>query len=72
MAYNYDALNGLITEKYKTNSSFASAMGLSERSLSLKLNNKVPFKQPEIDKAVELLCINPKKIATYFFVKKVQ
>ncbi len=72
MAYNYDALNGLIVEKYKTNSAFAIAMGLSERSLSLKLNNKVSFKQPEIDKAVELLSINPKKIAYYFFVKKVQ
>lgn len=72
MAYNYDALNGLIVEKYKTNSAFASAMGLSERSLSLKLNNKVSFKQPEIDKAVELLSINPKRIAHYFFAKKVQ
>ncbi len=69
MAYNYDKLNGLIIEKYKTKGAFAMAMGLSERSLSLKLNNKVSFKQPEIDKAVELLSINPKNIVYYFFVK---
>lgn len=70
MAYNYDKLNGLIIEKYKTKGAFAMAMGLSERSLSLKLNNKVSFKQPEIDKAVELLSINPKNIVYYFLSNK--
>lgn len=72
MRYDYSSLNGLITEKFRTNSAFAKAMNISERSLSLKLNNKVPFKQPEIDMAVDLLSINPEKISRYFFTKEVQ
>lgn len=47
-------------------------MGLSERSVSLKLNNKVPWKDTEIAKAVDLLEINPEEIPKYFFNHKVQ
>ena len=45
MAYNYSKLLGKITEKFGTQASFAKSMNISERSLSLKLTNKVPFKQ---------------------------
>lgn len=72
MEYNYDALKGLIIEKYHTQGAFATALNISERSLSLKLNNQVPFKQPEIDRAVELLNIRTTQISKYFFNKKVQ
>ena len=48
MAYDYSKLLGRITEKFGTQARFSGAMGMSERSLSLKLNSKVPFKQPEI------------------------
>ena len=51
MAYDYSKLLGRITEKFGTQARFSGAMGMSERSLSLKLNSKVPFKQPEISKA---------------------
>ena len=55
MAYDYSKLLGRITEKFGTQARFSGAMGMSERSLSLKLNSKVPFKQPEISKACSLL-----------------
>ena len=48
------------------------AMGMSERSLSLKLNSKVPFKQPEISKACSLLEIGDSDIPAYFFTIEVQ
>lgn len=72
MQYDYNALKGLIREKFQTNGAFALAIGLSERSLSLKLNNEVPFKQPQIDKAAEVLNLRPEQIPKYFFRKKVQ
>lgn len=70
--YDYYKLLGKIVEKYRTQSKFANAMELSERSLSLKLNNKVNFNQNEIKKAIELLDIPETEISDYFFNQKVQ
>lgn len=67
MAYDYSKLLGRITEKFGTHARFSGAMGMSERSLSLKLNSKVPFKQPEISKACSLLEIGDSDIPAYFF-----
>lgn len=72
MSYNYSALKGRIIEMFRTQSLFATKIGLSERSLSLKLNNEVPFKQPEIDKIVSVLNIDPLEISKYFFTREVQ
>lgn len=72
MAFDYSALNGKIIEKYGTQYNFAVAMGMSERSLSLKLNNKVSWKDRDIAKASELLDISPKDFHQYFFKSKVQ
>ena len=72
MAYDYSKLLGRIVEKYGTQGNFARAMGMSERSLSLKVTNKVPFKQPEITKASSLLGINDADIPPYFFALLVQ
>lgn len=72
MAYDYSKLLGRITEKFSTQGKFSVAMGMSERSLSLKLNSKVPFKQPEISKACSLLQISETDIPIYFFTLKVQ
>lgn len=47
-------------------------MGLSERTISLKLNNKVAFKQPEIQKALPILGLTESDIQAYFFTLKVQ
>ena len=72
MAFNYQKLLGRITEKMGSQAEFARRMGLSERTISLKLNGKVPFKQNEIVKASSLLEIDNSDIAAYFFTVNVQ
>ena len=71
MSNDYSKLLGRITEKFGTQAEFANAMGVSERSISLKLNNKVSWKDNEISKAVEILEVDPKDIPAYFFKYKV-
>lgn len=72
MPYDYSELNGRIIVVFGTRGAFAYAMGVSERTLSLKMNGKVPWKQNEIAKACELLEIPEHNIPLYFFTLKVQ
>ena len=72
MAYDYAKLNGRIVEKCGTQAVFAKRMGLSERTISMKLNNKIAFKQSEIQKALEVLDLASDEIQAYFFTMKVQ
>ena len=67
MPYNSRKLLGRIVECVGTQAAFAEKMGLSERSISLKLNGKVSWKQPEIAKACEILSIQMGDIDKYFF-----
>ena len=55
MSFNYSKLLGKITEEYGTQYNFALALGLSERSLSLKLNNKVRWNDTDINNALKIL-----------------
>lgn len=71
MYKDYSKLNGSIIEKFGTQYNFAKAMNLSERSISLKLNGKVTWKDTEIIKAKELLDIPVEEIHSYFFNYKV-
>lgn len=72
MNYNYSKLIGRLTEVYGTRARFCEALGISQRSLSLKLHNKAPFKQKEIARAVELLDVPGGEIQQYFFAPEVQ
>ncbi|MDU4889808.1 MAG: DUF739 family protein [Clostridium sp.] len=72
MAFNYDKLKGRIVEKFGTQGKLARALGVSERTLSLKLNNKIFFSQDEITKISKLLNIALEEIQDYFFKPKVQ
>lgn len=72
MEYDYSKLVGKIAEKFRTQGRFSAAMGMSERTLSLKMNNKIDFKQDEIIKACEILEIEHSEIPAYFFNRNVQ
>lgn len=67
MKLNFRKLSIRIIEDFGTQSLFAERMGLSERSLSLKLNSKREFKTSEILKACDLLDIPREDIPSYFF-----
>jgi hypothetical protein len=67
MHNDYSKLLGKITEVFGTQMKFAEAMGLSERTVSLKLNARIEWKQNEMSKACRLLGIPVDDIANYFF-----
>lgn len=69
MAFNYSKLLGKIVEVCGTRTEFARRMGLSERSISCKLNNKFSFDQDEILKACNILDIPVKQVPIYFFAE---
>lgn len=70
--YDYRKLRGRIKEKYGTQSAFAKAMGLSDVSVSNKLNNNVEWGQEDIEKSIILLDIAYFDIHSYFFTHKVE
>jgi hypothetical protein len=72
MPIDYSKLKGRIVEKCGTQGNFAQNMGLSERTVSPKLSGRIPFKQPEILKALDVLDLSEEDIQAYFFVVEVQ
>ena len=70
--YDYSKLAGRIIEVFGTRYNFAKAMRWSERTLSLKMNEKREWKQQDISKAVKLLKLLPEDIPDYFFKQKAQ
>lgn len=70
--FDYSALRGKIVEKFGSQKEFAVALGLSERTLSMKLNNKVYFTQDEMTKTAKLLDVKIGRLKEYFFTPKVQ
>ena len=72
LKYDYSYLNSLIIKYFGKRYCFAKAMGISEHSLSYKMNNRQNWKQPEITKACMLLHIPDNDIGLYFFTRIVQ
>lgn len=72
MAFNYNKLKGRIVEIFGSQIEFSKSMGWSEKTLSLKLNGKVSWKQSDILKAIDLLKLSEDDIQEYFFSLKVQ
>lgn len=70
--YDYNKLKGKIIEVFGTQREFAKAMKLSERTMTLKLNNKIDWKQSEIVEACRLLGIKEEEVMEYFFALEVQ
>lgn len=67
MAFCYNKLRGRIKEICGTNERFAELMGISNATISAKLNNKSEFSHSEIYKATEILKLNRSEIPQYFF-----
>lgn len=67
MDFKYAKLRGRIIEKFGTNGAFSVALGISQNSLSLKLNNKTGFSQKDIVEWCDLLDIDLSDIGEYFY-----
>ena len=65
--YDYSKLRGRIVEKKGNIKKFSSDLGISETSLSNKLNNKTSFTQDEILESIFILEIDNNCIKDYFF-----
>lgn len=50
MKFNYSSLYSKIIEKYGSQYSFVKAIGLSEKSVALKLNGKIGWEQKKLQK----------------------
>lgn len=70
--HDYSKLKGRIVEKMKNQTAFAHKLGMSQSSISHKLNNIVDFTQSDIEAAVEVLDIPKSDIVSYFFTAIVQ
>lgn len=69
--FDYNKLRGRIIEIFGTQGKFAAANAMSDRSMSLKLNNGIGLSQEEILKWCTLLDIDETEIPIYFFKLKV-
>ncbi len=72
MAFDYSKLRGRIVERFGTQEAFAKALGMSTKTLSSKMGNKIYFRQDEINHALDLLEIDFSEAREYFFTPKVQ
>lgn len=72
MNFDYSKLKGRIVEICGTRKEFAKRMGMTDRTLSLKLNNKIAFTQKNIINALDILSIDLSEIDDYFFKRIVQ
>ena len=72
MIYNYAKLRGRMAEMNFTQEKLAAEMGISARSLSLKLNGVRKCTQQDIVLACDALEIPHDEIPIYFFTPLVQ
>ena len=73
MAFDYSELRGRIIAKFGTIKAFAKAFGVTNVTMSNKLNGKIAISPDDIVKMSEpgLLDIQPCEYHTYFFTQKV-
>lgn len=65
--FDYSLLKKEIAAKYRTQRNFARAIGISEHTISVKLNGEKLWRQDEIVRTCELLDIPVTAIPIYFF-----
>lgn len=71
MAFNYQKLRGRMVEKYGSQTEFAKAFGVSENTMSQKMNNKTRFTSDDIIKITDMLEIDQNDVGEYFFTLRV-
>lgn len=69
--FDYSKLSGRIKEKYGSQKAFSDVLGISEGTLSNKMNGIYYFSQAEIEKATKLLDLDPGSVSDYFFTQRV-
>mgnify|MGYP001117995022 CR=1 FL=1 len=69
--YDYSKLKGRIKECFSTQAEFAQKLGISDTSLSYKLNNKTVFDQDQIQETIEIFNLTAQETLDYFFTKQV-
>ena len=70
MEYDYCELRGRIYARYRNQARFAKELGVSNATLSHRLDSIKPFTVDEIEKCVELLEIPENEFYKFFFVDK--
>ena len=63
----FNKLEGKIVEVFGTKANFASAMDLSQTTMTAKLKGRIDWKRNEMRKACELLGIPLTNLVDYFF-----
>lgn len=63
----FNKLEGKIVEVFGTKANFASAMELSQTTMTAKLKGRIDWKRNEMRKACELLGIPLDNLVEYFF-----
>ena len=69
---DYSKLRGRIVEKFGKQSSFADAIGWSEKSVSEWINNQKYWPHKAMIDAVAALDIPEAEVGVYFFTRKIQ
>jgi len=72
--FDFSKLEGKMIEKYGSRRAFAKAYGVTENTISRKLNGHTRFSTDDIEKmsSPEFLDIQPKEYPVYFFTPKSQ
>ena len=68
MAYN--KLKGRRIEKYGSQGKFAAALGMTENTVSRKMQDKVEFSKDDMVRWAELLDIDSSEFWDYFFADR--
>ena len=65
--FDYSKLKGRITEKCGTQKAFAELLGITEGTLTSKLQGHTYFTQEEILRSMKILDIESSEVTLYFF-----
>jgi len=69
--FNHEKLEERVNERYGSKEAFGKEMGMTKQRINSRLKSATDFTQSEIEKASELLNIQPEEISEYFFCVKV-